>query len=219
MSNFRQTYYGKLGYKGAEGKLEVLLDEKKVKDLNKLKLFAEEFMVLTGHRLSLWGYLSSESVRQPCCVLVSLSNTYSPIADLFPIYPNNHKYVIEQRIQQFQDLQSAVCWFVDDTAALEHTYYTMWMLETNRMPFGGSGKAVAASDDQHPFEVIARAMIKMFPDTECQYQVYWITKAVYELAVQPDIDGLVAQTYSELETYDASLFRWVIWAGEKKHRF
>lgn len=41
MHNFRQAYYGKLGYKGAEGKLEVLLDEKKVKDLNKLKSFAE----------------------------------------------------------------------------------------------------------------------------------------------------------------------------------
>lgn len=60
MSNFRQAYYGKLGYKGAEGKLEVLLDEKKVKDLNKLKLFAEEFGVLASHRLLLWGYLSSE---------------------------------------------------------------------------------------------------------------------------------------------------------------
>lgn len=62
MSNFRQAYYGKLGYKdkGAEGKLEVLLDEKKVKDLNKLKLFAEEFGVLASHRLALWGYLSSK---------------------------------------------------------------------------------------------------------------------------------------------------------------
>lgn len=60
MANFRQSYYGKLGYKGAEGKLEVLLDEKKVKDLNKLKLFAEEFGVLSSHRLQLWAYLSSE---------------------------------------------------------------------------------------------------------------------------------------------------------------
>lgn len=60
MSNFRQTYYGKLGYKGAEGKLEVLLDEKKVKDLNKLKLFSEEFGVLSSHRMHLWGYLSSK---------------------------------------------------------------------------------------------------------------------------------------------------------------
>lgn len=59
MSNFRQAYYGKLGYK-AEGKLEVLLDDKKVKDLNKLKLFAEEFGVLASHRLALWGYLSSK---------------------------------------------------------------------------------------------------------------------------------------------------------------
>lgn len=60
MSNFRQTYYGKLGYKGAEGKLEVLLDEKKIKDLNKLKLFAEDFLVPASHRMLLWGYLSSE---------------------------------------------------------------------------------------------------------------------------------------------------------------
>lgn len=61
MSNFRQAYYGKLGYKGTEGKLEVLLDEKKVKDLNKLKLFAEYGLLDRGpSRLLLWGYLSRE---------------------------------------------------------------------------------------------------------------------------------------------------------------
>lgn len=62
MSNFRQTYYGKLGYKGVEekGKLEFLLDERKVKDLGKLKLFAEEFTVHSSHRLTLWSYLSSK---------------------------------------------------------------------------------------------------------------------------------------------------------------
>lgn len=62
MNNFRQTYYGKLGYKGVEekGKLEYLLSEKKVKDLNKLKLFAEEYGIHSTQRLALWSYLSSE---------------------------------------------------------------------------------------------------------------------------------------------------------------
>lgn len=65
--NFRQTYYGKLGYKGVEekGKLEYLLSEKKVMDLNKLKLFAEEYGVHVCHstqRLALWSYLSSKYI-------------------------------------------------------------------------------------------------------------------------------------------------------------
>lgn len=111
---------------------------------------------------------------------------------------------MEQRQTQFQDLKSAVCWFVEDNAALEQLYFTMWMLETNRLPFGG--KAVPA-DDQHPFKDIAKVLNTIFPEADGQYQVYWIAKAVHELAAQADIDGLVAYTYSELETFDSSLLR------------
>lgn len=115
---------------------------------------------------------------------------------------------MEQRSQQFQDLRTAVGYIklVDETTPLEQIYYTMWLLETNRLPFGGGSVAAKSATAEHPFIVIARAMNKLFPETEPQYQVYWIAKAVFGLAAQ-DIDVLVAQTYSELENYDETLLR------------
>lgn len=135
-----------------------------------------------------------------------MTNSLS-LVDLLPIHPNNHKYVVEQRIQQFNDLKKCVYIIklvVDETAALEQIYYTMWLLETHRLSFGGIR---AASTEEHPFLVIARSLTKMFPETESQYQVYWIAKAVYDLATQADTDSLVAQTYAELEGFDAILLR------------
>lgn len=120
--------------------------------------------------------------------------------------------MVEQRLQQFNDLKKCVYIIklvVDETAAApEQIYYTMWLLETHRLPFGGGGCAIKVnSPEEHPFLVISRSLTKMFPEPESQYQVYWIAKAVYDLAAQADIDGLVAQTYSELEVFDAVLLR------------
>lgn len=140
-----------------------------------------------------------------------MTNSLS-LADLLPIHPNNHKYVVEQRIQQFNDLKKCVYIIklvVDETAALEQIYYTMWLLETHRLAFGGCAIKAAAREttEEHAFLVIARSLTKMFPEPESQYQVYWIAKAVYDLATQADIDALVAQTYAELEGFDATLLR------------
>lgn len=150
--------------------------------------------------------------------LETLINQF-PISDLLPIYPNNQKYVIEQRVQQFKDLRSAIsCMnFTDDSTVLEHFYCLMWMLETHRLPFGGlpfpSGLPVAFTSgssewqESNVFILIARTLIKMFPEPDVQYQVYWIAKSVFEMTTQADIDGLVAQTYAELESKDAILLR------------
>lgn len=63
MSNrLRQTYYEKLGYNLASKKnLEILLDENKIKDLSKLKLFSEINTIQSSQqRIVLWGYLSGK---------------------------------------------------------------------------------------------------------------------------------------------------------------
>lgn len=140
------------------------------------------------------------------------NNIHCILTDLFPIYPNNEKYVSEQRQQTFQDLRRAVRFLkLDENATKEQVLHTMWTLETNRLPFGGpkpeSGDSEAGEDEEHPFTVIARACDEQFPDAE-PHQVYWIAKAVYNMTTQVDVDGLVAQTYTELGTFDKNLLRY-----------
>lgn len=119
------------------------------------------------------------------------------------MYPNNFKYVVEQRIEQFQDLHKSVYIIKlidDESAPQDQILYTMWLLETNRLPFGGGGSMRAVLAEEHSFLVITRALTRMFPEQESSYQVYWIAKAVYDMATQTfDIDALVAQIYSELD--------------------
>lgn len=114
------------------------------------------------------------------------------------------RYVLEQRETEFLDLKSAalIIKLVDDSAPLERIYYTMWMLETNRLPFGNK---IIINDD-HPFIVIAKTLRQMFQESE-EFQVYFLAKSIFSLATNADIDGLVAQTYSELEAIEPALLK------------
>lgn len=117
---------------------------------------------------------------------------------------------MEQRQQQFQDLRSCVyvTRIVDDSAPLEQVYYTMWVLETNKLSFGGG--ATGSRIMEHPFTAIARAITFIFPETEIGHWIqYWLAKAVYDLVAQVDVDSLMAQTYAEFENHDSVLLRWV----------
>lgn len=102
------------------------------------------------------------------------------------------------------DLKSAalVIKLVEDSAPLERMYYAMWMLETNRLPFGNK---ITINND-HPFIVIAKTIRQMFPEAE-EFQVYFLAKSIFSLATNADIDGLVAQTYSELEAMEPALLK------------
>lgn len=120
-----------------------------------------------------------------------------------PIYPKNHKYVMEQRKEVFDDLFSAVLKIklVDETDPLEQKFYMMWMLETRRLTFSNK----LPPNEDHPFTPIAKTLIQILYEAP-GFHVYWIAKTVYGMAAQVDM-SLVAQTYAELEVIDPSLLR------------
>lgn len=109
---------------------------------------------------------------------------------------------MEQRKESFGDLYSAVfnIKLVEENASLELILFMMWMLETSRLPFGNK-----LPPNDHPFIPIAKTLSQLFEAAE-YYEVYWISKSIYGMA-QLDMNGLVAQTYSELEIIDPNLLR------------
>lgn len=102
-----------MGFRSVEEKrsLEILLKERPF-DKAKLKQFCLRFTVPTIHRTFLWKIL----------------------LDIIPVYVDSHKFIMNQRRIEFQDLQKAlkVTKILDNYTKPHLIVLTMWLLRTRR---------------------------------------------------------------------------------------
>ncbi|XP_044727631.1 TBC1 domain family member 7, partial [Chrysoperla carnea] len=184
--NFRSTYYEKVGFKGVEEKksLEILLKEKPL-DKVKLKQFCLRFTVPAIYRNLLWKIL----------------------LDVIPVYVDAHPFVMQQREQQYKDLEHAlkVMRFIDSNTTKSAQYYAMWSLEyTNKINY--------ITQYENSFIAIAQCLIEMFAEQQSQMNnidIYWLTKGFNTIVIQyyNDIPICIERMITLLEKEDAELYK------------
>ncbi|XP_043266199.1 TBC1 domain family member 7 [Colletes gigas] len=192
--NFRSSYYEKVGFRSVEEKrsLEILLKERPF-DKAKLKQFCLRFTVPTIHRNFLWKIL----------------------LDIIPVYVDSHKFIMNQRRMEYQDLQKAlkVTKILDDYTKPHLMVLTMWLLRTRR----------AKLDMSAQLEIpLHRAMSKMAEtlwhivdsDTHDEKLVdtYWILCGLLDQVQKfhKEVNKLQECTCTLLEREDSELYKHLI---------
>lgn len=182
--NFRSSYYEKVGCRGVEEKksLEILLKEKPW-DKMKLKQFCLRFTVPAAYRNLVWKVL----------------------LDILPVYPDSHQFVMEQRMEQYQDLLYAVemLELVDMNASRSKILLQMWLLENEaRKPpkFPETNFCSA-----NTFVPIAESLLELYTD---EVDVYWFAKSLTDVVklMQRDLPRLKEAFYTMLEKEDEEVY-------------
>lgn len=182
--NFRSSYYEKVGCRGVEEKksLEILMKEKPW-DKVKLKHFCLRFTVPAAYRNLVWKVL----------------------LDILPVYPDSHRFVMEQRTEQYQDLLYAVQMLemVDLKAPRSQVLMEMWLLETEeRKPPVFPETNFSSADTFLP---ITNALLELYED---EVDVYWFAKSLTDVVrnMQKDLTKLKEGTLTLLEKEDGEVY-------------
>lgn len=153
--NFRAYYYDKFGFRGVEEKksIEILLKEKSL-DLAKLSEFCIRFPVPAMHRFLVWKVMLG----------------------VLPPYYDIHEFVLEQRRQQYEDLNNClrVTKRIGDIPKPE-IFLRMFLLETGNWKLEDESQFLDPESQQ--FVSIALAFSRMFTD---DLDVYWLTRNFFK---------------------------------------
>ncbi|XP_041985186.1 TBC1 domain family member 7 [Aricia agestis] len=182
--NFRSAYYEKVGCRGVEEKksLEILMKEKPW-DRVKLKQFCLRFTVPGAYRNLVWKVL----------------------LDILPVYPDSHKFVMEQRTEQYNDLLYAVemLEFVDMKAPRSQILLAMWLLETEEITPPLFPETNYCSSDT--FIPIANTLLEL---VDSEVDVYWLSKSLTDVVgnMQRELGKLRDAFHTMLENEDGELY-------------
>ncbi|KAG1941844.1 TBC1 domain family member 7 isoform X1 [Pimephales promelas] len=150
--NFRSAYYEKVGFRGVEEKksLEIVLKDNPL-DVEKLSTFSQRFPLPSMYRIHVWKVLLG----------------------ILPPHSDSHALVSRCRLQQFQDISSALTAmrFTHTHTPPTELYLRMYQLENQRLPRRSEPRP--ADDEDENFLAISRAMEEIVDDpVDC----YWLVR-------------------------------------------
>ncbi|XP_049784742.1 TBC1 domain family member 7 [Schistocerca cancellata] len=181
--NFRSSYYEKVGFRSVEEKksLEILLKDKPL-DKMKLRQFCIRFTVPGIYRNLVWKVL----------------------LDVIPIHVDSHKFVMEQRKEEYKDLLHALrlMQIVNDRTPKPELFLLMWLLQTGRLTLYQNQLNTAVNRN---LCAISHSLSVVFDD---DVDIYWLSKGFFESVVKfrDDIPTLIKYTKSVLEKEDEELY-------------
>lgn len=165
--NFRIGYYGKVVVSGIEDKktLENLLKDETI-DEEKLANYCILHTVPAMYRFLIWKILTN----------------------IIPVHSQSHKFVMQQRKEQYQDLHHAltVMHKIEDNTHVSKVFLLAYLLENSRL-----GLEVYHESWHEVFTSIATALCKMLDDSVI---AYWLSKKVFNIV---DVFG---QNYEDYES-------------------
>ncbi|CAG9862655.1 unnamed protein product [Phyllotreta striolata] len=179
--NFRSAYYEKVGFRSVEEKksLEILLKEKTL-DRCKLKHFCLRFSLPATYRNLIWKILLG----------------------VIPIQVDSHKFIMDQRRQEYQDLYKAliVTRIIDSSTPKQQIFLAMWLLQT------GNYTIDANLSIERGYTYIVQSFIELFDDDA---DIFWLSRNFYENVrkFEPNVSKLVERTNVLLAKEDQDYWR------------
>lgn len=190
--NFRSSYYEKVGFRSVEEKksLEILLKDNKTLDKVKLQQFCLRFTVPGVYRNLVWKVL----------------------LDVVPIHKDSHKFVMQQREQEYNDLVHSLYFMriASDQTPKPQLFLLMWLLETGRLKYDWNTQL-----DNYFYQSlcsISQSLLNVFDDN---VDIYWISKGFFQFVdkFSNDVPKLTEYTRNLLEKEDQLLFNHLLSIG------
>ncbi|PNF19492.1 TBC1 domain family member 7 [Cryptotermes secundus] len=190
--NFRASYYEKVGCRSVEEKksLEILLKDNKTLDKVKLQQFCLRFTVPGIYRNLVWKVLF----------------------DVLPIHVDSHKFVMEQREQEYSDLVHSLHFMrmANDQTPKPHLFLLMWLLETGKLKY--SWNTQINNTLYQSLRSISQSLLNVFDNS---VDIYWISKGFFQFVDKfyNDVPKLTEYTWNLLEKEDQILFNHLLDIG------
>ncbi|XP_069681468.1 TBC1 domain family member 7 [Periplaneta americana] len=190
--NFRSSYYEKVGFRSVEEKksLEILLKDNKTLDKVKLQQFCLRFTVPGIYRNLVWKVL----------------------LDVVPIHVDSHKFVMQQREQECNDLVYYLKFMriVDDHTPKPQLFLLMWLLETGKLKYDWTTQM-----DNHLYQSLCSISQSLLNVFESDVDIYWISKGFFQFVDKfyNDVPKLIEYTRNLLEKEDQVLFNHLLDIG------
>lgn len=190
--NFRSSYYEKVGCRSVEEKksLEILLKDNKTLDKVKLQQFCLRFTVPGIYRNLVWKVLF----------------------DVLPIHVDSHKFVMEQREQEYNDLVHSLYFMriVNDQTPKPQLFLLMWLLETGKLKYNWNTQI-----NNHLYQSLCSISQSLLNVFDHSVDIYWIAKGFFQFVDKfyNDMPKLTEYTWNLLEKEDQILFNHLLDIG------
>lgn len=127
---------------------------------------------------------------------------YLKFAGVVPVYVDSHKFIIDQRQQEYYMLLHALQTMraVDLHTPKPQIFYAAWLMQTNKWNFNVN------LHTESGFTLIAQALMNFFED---EADIFWIARNFYQniKKIEGDFPKMIEMSYNLLQKEDPGLYR------------